>query len=299
VPGRAGPAEPEPAGRSRQLPVARPGEVRRPGRTHGPRSAPGWAQGPGRTPGLAPCRRASWPPAPCQRDRWHHDHRRRDRSYQDRRHQDRWHQDRSHLGCWYRAVGRPARDHAWHQAGAPRGGPGPGPVRGHGGHRRPDQCADRCRNAIAGRPGRVPDPTMAVGRTVSRTTRRATRAANRRPGLAGIRAVGPFLAPGAWPASRLSRARSRIAVVDTARIPPARRGQARPPADQRRDRSAVPYVGRYADRSAPPSAGRHADRSAAPFGDLCAARSADQNPGHAPATGDQPTGRSPARTADR
>src|SRR6266436_1874492 len=49
--GRADAAEPDWAG-SRQLPVARLGGGRHPGRTHGPHSAPGWAHGPGRTLGL-------------------------------------------------------------------------------------------------------------------------------------------------------------------------------------------------------------------------------------------------------
>jgi hypothetical protein len=291
VPGRAGAAEPDWAGRSRQLPVARPGAGRHPGRTHGPRNAPGWARGPGRTPGLTPCRRASGRPALCQRDRWHQDHRHRDRSYRDR-----WHQDRSYLGRWHRVVGRPARDHAWQRAGAAYEGHGPGPARGRGAHRRPDRYADRWRDAIAGQVSRVAGPTMAAGRTASWMRRPATRAAaDRRLGLAGTR-----------PAGR-SPARSRIVAAHTPRIPPARQGEARRPADQCRDRCAAPSAGRRGGRSAGWSPAPSADRCA----DQCAARPEDHHEGRyaapsagrsgdrVPAAGDRSAARSAAPSADR
>jgi hypothetical protein len=201
-------------GRSRQVPAARPGAVRPPGRTRGLRRA----RGPGQTPGPVPGRRVPGPLALCQRDH---------------RHRDRSHRDRSHPGRWYRAVGKPARDHVWHQAGAACGGHGPRPARGRGVHRCPDQCADRWRDAIAGQPSRVAGPTKAAARTVSRTTRPATRAAaDRRRGLAGPRAASPF------------PARSQIVAADAPRFLPARQGRARQPAGQGRDRCAAPCVGR-------------------------------------------------------
>ncbi|HWM98271.1 MAG TPA: hypothetical protein VNO54_14585, partial [Streptosporangiaceae bacterium] len=129
-------------------------------------------------------------------------------------------------------MGKPARDHARHQARAACEGHGPGPARGRGAYRRPDQYADRWWDAIAGQPSRVAGPTRAAGRTASRTTRPAIRAAvDRRPGLAGTRAVGP------------SPAWSRIVAADVPPIPPADQGEARRSADQCQDRCAAPSAG--------------------------------------------------------
>jgi hypothetical protein len=281
VPGRARAAEqPDRAGRSRQLPVARPGAIRHPGRTRGLRRA----RGPGQTPGLAPGRRVSGRPALCRRDRWH---------------QDRSYRDRSHLDRWYRAVGKPARDHVWRRAGAACEGHGPRPARGRGAHGCPDQSADRWRDAVAGQPSRVAGPTRAAARTASRTTRPAPRAAaDRRPGLAGTRAAGPF------------PAQNQIVAADAPRIPPARQGRARQPVGQCHDRYAAPCVGRCgdrapategrsADRSPTPSADRYGNQSAARPADPCAAPFADQYGDRPPAAGGRSAGLSPVPSADQ